>query len=278
MRARSCATAAASRCCLQHRSPVSRPAVLFIHGGDWMGGNLNESGFIDHLRPALNRAGFVVAAINYRLAPRFKAPAQVEDTASAVRAPAGTGPAPSASTPTTSAPGRQCRPKLVTPHRNSTPVSRVFRRPLPPAVKSAAGGRRHVRNCRTSRPRSTPFGRSQAETRSPQPRSPVSSAPHRQRTHVRTWYGSAQRPTFSPGDPPFLILRAPRTPLRRLSQSQLLAAKLQAARRTECSSCSSSAVSTGWRTPGESPSEPQLVNQVVAWFSGMLTREGHSGP
>ena len=59
--------------------------MLFVHGGDWMGGNLNESGFIDHLRPALNQAGFVVAAIDYRLAPSFKAPAQVEDTACAVR-------------------------------------------------------------------------------------------------------------------------------------------------------------------------------------------------
>ena len=63
----------------------ARPAVLFVHGGDWMGGSLGESGFIEHLRPALNQAGFVVAAIDYRLAPRYKAPAQVEDTACAVR-------------------------------------------------------------------------------------------------------------------------------------------------------------------------------------------------
>ncbi len=63
----------------------ARPAVLFVHGGDWTGGNLGETGFIDRLRPALNRAGFVVAAIDYRLAPRYKAPDQVEDTACAVR-------------------------------------------------------------------------------------------------------------------------------------------------------------------------------------------------
>ena len=45
------------------------PAVLYIHGGGWVGGDLRTGGFIAHLRPRLNAAGFVVASIDYRLAP-----------------------------------------------------------------------------------------------------------------------------------------------------------------------------------------------------------------
>ena len=37
-------------------------------------------------------------------------------------------------------------------------------------------------------------------------------------------------------------------------------------------------VTAGLETPGESPNEPQLVNQVVAWFSGVLTNVDHSRP
>jgi acetyl esterase/lipase len=34
----------------------------------------------------------------------------------------------------------------------------------------------------------------------------------------------------------------------------------------------------GLETPDENPSEPQLVNRVVDWFSGVLTGVSHPGP
>jgi acetyl esterase/lipase len=58
-----------------------RPAVLLIHGGGWSSGSK-----LDMARTARQLAsrGFAVFAINYRLAPQFVFPAQLEDCAAAV--------------------------------------------------------------------------------------------------------------------------------------------------------------------------------------------------
>lgn len=69
---------------LPHRSGL-RPAVVFVHGGDWIGGNYSDQGYVQSLRPALNKAGFVVAGVDYRLAPANKWPAQIQDVSCAVR-------------------------------------------------------------------------------------------------------------------------------------------------------------------------------------------------
>jgi acetyl esterase/lipase len=67
-----------------YRSPEHRPApcVVVIHGGGWESGSAAEF-------PALNqhlaRRGYAVAAIEYRLAPRWPWPAQREDTLDALR-------------------------------------------------------------------------------------------------------------------------------------------------------------------------------------------------
>jgi acetyl esterase/lipase len=55
---------------------AKHPLVMMIHGGAWSAGDKWE--LIDHARE-LAQAGFVAVSINYRLAPKFKIQAQVED-------------------------------------------------------------------------------------------------------------------------------------------------------------------------------------------------------
>ncbi len=59
-----------------------RPAVLMIHGGGWRYGT--KAQMVVHARQ-LARRGYVAMSINYRLAPEYKYPAQVEDCLAAIR-------------------------------------------------------------------------------------------------------------------------------------------------------------------------------------------------
>ncbi|MGO8860395.1 MAG: alpha/beta fold hydrolase [Acidimicrobiales bacterium] len=62
------------------------PAVIYLHGGSWIGGDNTSGGFIiNSIGPALNAKGFVVAAVNYRLGPQAPWPAQIVDAKCAVR-------------------------------------------------------------------------------------------------------------------------------------------------------------------------------------------------
>jgi len=54
-----------------------RPAILFIHGGGWMGGS-KENVMLNFCLPYLQK-GFVVANVEYRLAKAALAPAAVSD-------------------------------------------------------------------------------------------------------------------------------------------------------------------------------------------------------
>ncbi|HLF79782.1 MAG TPA: alpha/beta hydrolase [Dehalococcoidia bacterium] len=58
------------------------PAVMYIHGGFWMGGTRDRG--LDFL-PALARRGYVGATIEYRLSQEAIFPAQIEDCKTAVR-------------------------------------------------------------------------------------------------------------------------------------------------------------------------------------------------
>lgn len=58
------------------------PALVFIHGGGWTGGDKSRGG---PEIAALRDAGFLVASINYRLGPQYKFPAMIEDAKCAVR-------------------------------------------------------------------------------------------------------------------------------------------------------------------------------------------------
>ena len=60
------------------------PVVLYIHGGGWYSGD-KSSGVGQVEIPELVRRGYLVAAVNYRLAPRYQFPAQIEDVKCAVR-------------------------------------------------------------------------------------------------------------------------------------------------------------------------------------------------
>jgi acetyl esterase/lipase len=59
-----------------------RPAVIVIHGGAWRGGDKKDMRI---LAESLAQRGYVVAVINYRLAPKWNYPAQLDDCQRAVR-------------------------------------------------------------------------------------------------------------------------------------------------------------------------------------------------
>jgi acetyl esterase/lipase len=62
------------------------PAVIYLHGGSWIGGDQDTGGFIVHqVGNALSAQGFLVASVNYRLGPDHLWPAQIEDAKCAVR-------------------------------------------------------------------------------------------------------------------------------------------------------------------------------------------------
>ncbi len=65
-------------------TPISEkpsPLVIVIHGGSWQSGDNKQ---LPELNSYLAAKGYNVAAINYRLAPAYKAPAPVEDTRDAI--------------------------------------------------------------------------------------------------------------------------------------------------------------------------------------------------
>jgi acetyl esterase/lipase len=65
----------------QAQSAGAAPLVIAIHGGSWRGGNNQD--FIGMDRYLAGR-GFAVADINYRLAPKWKFPAPIEDVHAAI--------------------------------------------------------------------------------------------------------------------------------------------------------------------------------------------------
>ncbi len=78
------------------RATRPAPAVLYVHGGGWImgaresqgiGAGLagNDAALFPQLRETLNARGFVVASIDYRLAPLYPWPDQIEDATCAVR-------------------------------------------------------------------------------------------------------------------------------------------------------------------------------------------------
>ena len=60
----------------------SRPVVIVIHGGGWTDGTKRE---FPQLSRYLAARGYIVANVDYRLAPRWRFPAPLDDLASAIR-------------------------------------------------------------------------------------------------------------------------------------------------------------------------------------------------
>src|SRR3712207_3781179 len=70
-------------CVRLYRPEDARGAILWIHGGGWVMGNLTS---YDPLCRALaNRTGATVASVDYRLAPESPFPGPVEDCEVALR-------------------------------------------------------------------------------------------------------------------------------------------------------------------------------------------------
>ena len=64
------------------RGDGPHPAVLVVHGGAWRAGNKSQLARVAEL---LAGRGYTAMAINYRLAPKHKFPAQIEDCRAAVK-------------------------------------------------------------------------------------------------------------------------------------------------------------------------------------------------
>lgn len=74
-----------------YRAPGGpRPILLWLHGGAFIGGSVND---LDHVCSRLARlSGWTVASLEYRLAPEHPYPAALHDTCDAMRWLAGNGP------------------------------------------------------------------------------------------------------------------------------------------------------------------------------------------
>ncbi|TSD65061.1 alpha/beta hydrolase [Inquilinus sp. KBS0705] len=59
----------------------NKPCVIVIHGGSWSSGDSQQ---LPELNSYLANRGYNVASVNYRMAPKYKSPAPVEDVAQAV--------------------------------------------------------------------------------------------------------------------------------------------------------------------------------------------------
>ena len=59
-----------------------RPGIVFIHGGGWSGGDKSE---FAAMAKEMAERGYVAVSVNYRLAPKYKFPANVEDVQRATR-------------------------------------------------------------------------------------------------------------------------------------------------------------------------------------------------
>src|SRR5215471_17396628 len=59
------------------------PATILVHGGGWVAGDKEQ--YITYIFKPLSDAGFAWFSINYRLAPKFRFPADAEDVEAAIR-------------------------------------------------------------------------------------------------------------------------------------------------------------------------------------------------
>jgi acetyl esterase/lipase len=61
-----------------------RPVFILIHGGGWRTGDKSNRNFAEPKTGWLLDQGYIVASINYRLSPKVRHPAHIEDVCSAI--------------------------------------------------------------------------------------------------------------------------------------------------------------------------------------------------
>lgn len=63
------------------------PAVVYVHGGGWVQGDsaITAGSLVGQVAAAVEAKGWVFVSIDYRLAPQYKWPAQIDDASCAVR-------------------------------------------------------------------------------------------------------------------------------------------------------------------------------------------------
>lgn len=235
------------------------PAVLQVHGGGWEVGHRIESASASPTVEGLLAAGIAVASIDYRLAPAFPWPAQMQDVVCAMRflhAEAGAlGLDPSRIGAWGSSAGGQLVSLLGTdgqapawttrPHAGEPVRPAAVVDEFGPADLRGPGWSRYLR-----RIFATVFGRPSAST----------SAALRE---------ASPTDHVGPGEPPFLVLQGTADRLVPASQSEAFAQRLRAAG-DEVRLVLVRGGGHGLDTPGEVPSSRWLSGEIVRFFRRTL--------
>jgi acetyl esterase/lipase len=65
--------------------PRPLPVAVHVHGGGWISGKKSEGSRFNEMKPLLLERGYLVVSLDYRLAPTYKYPAQIQDVKCAIR-------------------------------------------------------------------------------------------------------------------------------------------------------------------------------------------------
>lgn len=61
------------------------PLAVFVHGGGWVQGSKTGGLWLQNVKTELNKRGYVVASVDYRLAPKYKWPLFMNDVKCSIR-------------------------------------------------------------------------------------------------------------------------------------------------------------------------------------------------
>ncbi|HUF35544.1 MAG TPA: Ig-like domain-containing protein [Gemmatimonadales bacterium] len=65
--------------------PRPLPVAVHVHGGGWVSGHRTRGTWFAEIRDRLVGLGYIVVSVDYRLAPEYRYPAQIQDTKCAIR-------------------------------------------------------------------------------------------------------------------------------------------------------------------------------------------------
>jgi acetyl esterase/lipase len=69
----------------EQKSTKPMPLAVFVHGGGWVQGSKKSGLWLQSVKDELNKRGYVVASVDYRLAPQFKWPLFMNDVKCSIR-------------------------------------------------------------------------------------------------------------------------------------------------------------------------------------------------